>query len=177
MPEHYRKPRDKVSIYDQLATIKLSDVTSKQLNDASKSTFVQGQNLEFWKGPITLARIIESSRTYAFGLPIPEQGSVLVTAIADGASAANQPAGTELFEVLAISAAADSGTTSVTVSLTDGAAQAVLATQGSIGTTAEAINLSPTPNGRLIISNSLYLAFNVTGDATTISVAYQVVSQ
>ena len=62
------------SIYDQLAKEALSELTVTQLNAGSSVTAIDQATVNYWKGPITLARILESSRTYAHGHIIPRVG-------------------------------------------------------------------------------------------------------
>lgn len=72
-------------IYELLAAQQTASTTVTQLNSATKSTYIDKSNVEFWSGMITIARAIQESRTYAHGLPIPETASVSVITVADGA--------------------------------------------------------------------------------------------
>ena len=72
-------------IYELLAAQQTASTTVTQLNAATKSTYIDKSNLDFWAGMITIARAIQESRTYAHGLPIPETAAVSVITVADGA--------------------------------------------------------------------------------------------
>lgn len=145
------------NLYDYLKTNSVSDTTITQLDSATKSTFINERNIGFWKGPLTVARVIESSRTYAHGLPLPEAGAIIANSIDNGASATVKPTGTELWKVEAISNMAD-----MTVSLFDGSTYCPIQT----GTT-------PGVYSNLIITPTLYLIIaNASGDTAISNVAY-----
>ena len=158
LPEHYPKPRDKVSIYDQLASTKVSAVTTENLDASAKSTFIQKENVEFWAGPITIARLLEHTRTYCGGLPIPEQGGVEVVTIEDSASGVIQPSGTEVWLVQGIDV------DSCAISLTDGV--------NSVNFASDSGYISRTRNP-IYLTNSLFFLFtNASGGQQTPSLAY-----
>ena len=90
------------SIYDYLAKKNVAELTVEQLNLATKSTNLDPVNIEFWQGIITLHRVLNDSRTFGAGLPIPETGSTATVTIADGANAPIKPAGTEVWLVQGI---------------------------------------------------------------------------
>ena len=145
------------NLYDYLKTNSLADTTITQLDASSKSTFVNESNIGFWKGPITVARVIESTRTYAHGFPIPEACAVSTNSIANGATATVKPEGTELWKVQAIHSSAD-----MTISLFDGTTNCAMQT----GTT-------PIVYAGLIITPTLYLVIaNGSGDTAVCNVAY-----
>lgn len=99
MPGHYKDPK----IYDLIASQAMSDTTITQLNNATKNTFIEERNVEFWSGVITVARALEESRTFAQGsLPIPETGIVVTTTIANGENASVMPTGTEIWQIMGI---------------------------------------------------------------------------
>ena len=149
------------SIYDQLAKESLSDLTVTQLNAGSSVTAVDQATINYWKGPITLARILESSRTYAGGLPIPEASGISSNTIADSANATVKPTGTEIWRIQSINSTAD-----VTVTLFDGTTNALLMT----GT-------SPQIFANLFLTSTLYLMIgNASGGEATCNISYHKVS-
>jgi len=163
MPRHYRQPRDDVSIYDLLATSKVSEVTLKQLLNSSENSFVQGQNIEFWKGPITLARVLESTRTYAHGHPIPEQSAIGTVVVEDSATGTIAPTGSQIWQVQAIDAS------NCIIGLTDGSA---------IVPTVDPVTGASTALTPIYLTATLYLAFtNASGGQQTPKVAYHTVGQ
>jgi hypothetical protein len=163
------------SIYDQLAKESFSDLTITQLNAGTSVTAVDQATIEYWKGPITLARILESSRTYAGGtLPIPETGHIQTEDVAASNFVAFQPSGTEVWQVLGIQATASSGTPTINIELTDGA-NVCLIHSGTTSTTASNFNPFEAP---FTISNTLYLAATNThvSDDANVAIAYSKVS-
>ena len=162
------------SIYDQLAKESLSDLTVTQLNAGSSVTAVDQATINYWKGPITLARILESSRTYAHGLPIPETGAVTQVAVAGGADSDLQPTGSELWVIKSIFAIATGGEATCNVSLYDGSSSVPIRVGISVSTSGGPIDLNETVSWPLHVSNSLYLNFAETGgsNAVTFFVAY-----
>lgn len=145
------------SIYDLLSKKQLSEVTVSLLNSASNPSYVDKKTIDFWAGPITLQRIVEASRTYSWGMPIPELGTVSQVSISDSASSSFQPSGTEIWRVQLMSASG-----AIVWSLNDGSSQAVYFS----GT-------DPVKPDNLFLTNSLYLtATNSSGDTVIASVAY-----
>lgn len=145
-------------LYDYLANVQISGVTVTQLNSATKSTFANRSNLEFWKGPITIARLLESNRTYSHGLAIPELGAVAANSIDSMQSADVRPTGSEIWMIEAVSTDND-----ISISLNDGSNTATL--QGTSST--------PFVPANLFITNSLYLTLGNGGPGTAeTSVAY-----
>ena len=149
------------SIYDQLAKESLSDLTVTQLNAGSSVTAIDQATISYWKGPITLARILESSRTYSGGLPIPEASAVSKNTVADSSSATVKPEGTEIWRIQSINQTAD-----MTVTLFDGSNNAIIMT----GTT-------PQVFANLFLTNTLYLAItNGSGGEADCVISYHKVS-
>ena len=145
------------SIYDLLSKKQLSEVTVSLLNSASKVSYVDDKSVGFWAGPITLQRILEASRTYSWGLPIPELGAVSQVSISDSSSSSFQPSGTEVWRVQLMA-----GSGALVWSLNDGSNQAIYFS----GT-------DPVKPDNLFLTNSLYLtATNSSGDTVTAQVAY-----
>ncbi|MBC8437784.1 MAG: hypothetical protein H8D82_00775 [Euryarchaeota archaeon] len=152
-------------LFDYLATTQVSGLTISQLDSASKNTFVNKSNLSFWKGPITAARIMEASRTYAFGLPIPELGAVTTEF---GTNLLVQATGTEIWKVQSISMTNDTeGTATVDIFLGDGANTSKLdQVQITAGNTDPLKLYFP-----LEISNSLFLVV-LSNASVTLNVSY-----
>ena len=149
MPGHYEDPK----IYDLLASQLLSETTVTQLNNASKSTFVQDKNIEFWSGIITVARALEESRTYSHGLPIPEASSIESVSVADGAADIKlQPSGTEIWLIQALDL------DSCTMMFTDGS------TGFPYSSSVDYISRTRNP---LYLTNTLYVEFTSPGSGDT----------
>ena len=149
------------TIYELLATQQSSATTTEQLHSATKNTFIDKTNIEFWSGMITVARAISESRTYGHGLPIPETGKIASLAIADGANSGTtfQPSGTELWRVQVVDFQG------CTVALVDASGQMAQVLS---------INDADSPlSAPLILSNTLYIKFfNGSGSEKTPVIAY-----
>lgn len=146
------------SIFDYLSKYKLSEVTTELLDSSSKVTSIDKANLEFWQGVITVMRILQDSRTYPHGLPIPESGAVWSEDVAPAASAPARPGvPTEIWRVEHINAL---GTTAT---LTDGIKSSPIGDAAS--------------NHPFFVTNTLWLSFeNATGAPISPTVAYSKVS-
>jgi len=149
------------SIYDQLAKESFSDLTITQLNAGTSVTAVDQATINYWKGPLTLSRVLEASRTYAGGtLPIPETGEITTEALGAGSSISFQPSGTEIWQVLGIQITADAGTPTIKVFLDSGSATCIMHS-GSSSTSPGSFFPFEAP---FTISNTLYLTvFNLDG--------------
>lgn len=166
-------------IYDYLATTQISGLTITQIDAATKSTFANKSSRKFWKGPVTLADIIEKSRTYASGnLPIPETGAITSIALDPGADGILQPSGTELYTIKAIYAIAAVGAATCNISLFDGSSPVPIRIGVSVATTGTIIDLNEAVSWPLLLSNPLYLQVSETGssNAVTFFIAYYKVS-
>ena len=180
------------SIYDQLAKESLSDLTVTQLNAGSSVTAVDQATIDYWRGPITLARILESSRTYAGGtLPIPEAGGIETVSVGKGESGLLRPTGTEVWMIQGIFGTGVAGTAVGSLFWFDGT-NSVAIDSGQNFTTAgnnfqgitqmsggNQSSTPPLPGAQpLTITNSLYLSFAETGGTydITFTVAYHKVS-
>ena len=162
------------SIYDQLAKESFSDLTITQLNAGTSVTAVDQATINYWKGPLTLSRVLEASRTYAGGtLPIPETGAIVAIPVSAGDDVGLQPAGSELWAIKAIFAIASGGNATGQISLTDGSVIVPFNTGITITTSGTIIDLNDVGSPP-IISNSLYLNFAETGSTNPINffVAY-----
>ena len=154
------------SIFDYLSKFTLADVTTELLDSASKVTNIDQSNLEFWQGVITVRRILEDSRTYPHGLPIPESGVVHIETIANGADATLKPPGTEIWRVQNI----DLDNCSIAFEDSDG-------NESTITTVFGGQYQGPTFSVPLYLSASMGLKFyNASGGEQTPSIAYHKVS-
>jgi hypothetical protein len=162
-PDHSKRSRrDKMTLYDQLATQKVSETTAAQLNASAKDTYIQRENVDFWAGPITVQRILET-RCYPNGLPIPEQSAVEVVTVEDSATGFMKPEGTEIWSVQGIDV------DNCAIALTDGTNFVNFASDSGY------ISRARNP---IYLTNTLYFAFtNVSGAQQTPSVAYHKVGQ
>lgn len=144
-------------LYDYLVTTQIDEVSIEQLDTATRSTYINKSNIEFWRGPITVSKVIEASRTYPHGLPIPALCGVSTNSIANAATATVKPTGTEIWRIQSIHSSAD-----VTVSLFDGTTNALLMS-GS----------SPQVFSNLFITPTLYLAMtNGSGGVAVCNISY-----
>lgn len=149
----------KPTIYDLLAKKSISEVTQTQINSATSVSDVDRATINFWKGPITVQRVLEL-RTYAHGLPIPELSAISSNEVANGGSATFKPSGTEIYRIQTITSSAD-----MPLSLYDGTSYTIIQT----GTT-------PVTYGNLYLTPTLYLVIgNTSGDTATCNVAYHTV--
>ncbi len=165
------------SIYEQLTGVKVDDTTIEQL-DFTKNSFIDTKSIEYWKGVITISKILDASRTYPHGFPIPETGAVTQVAVAGGADGDLQPTGTELWVIKSIFGVANVGAATCNISLYDGTSSVPIRVGVSVATSGTIIDLNETVSWPLHLSNSLYLNFAETGgaNAVTFFVAYFKVS-
>jgi hypothetical protein len=167
-----------LSIYEQLTGVKIQDATITQL-DFTKNTFIDEASIGWWKGPITISKVIEASRLYGGGtLPIPETGAIETIAIAGGGDNTIRPTGTELWDIKAIYAVATGGAATVMISYTDGSSGVPIKVGASVATTGTAFDLNELTSVPFTLSNALYLQITETGGANAVQffVAYYKVS-
>ena len=152
MPDHIS------NIYHMLQGQTLDELTVTNLDTATGRTFINHDNLEFWKGILTLSHITKAYRTYAHGLPLPETAAIEVVTIADGATGTVKPQGdTEIWRVESIDL------DNCAVAMFDGATASPI----------EASRLA----APFLITAKVYLAFsNASGGEQTPSIAYSKVS-
>ena len=168
-------PRHDADLYDYLATSKVSEVTVAQLEQALENSFINKSNIEFWKGPITVNRLLEVSRTYpGAGMPIPEESVIASNPVGAGESVVLQPSGTQIFHVTGIEVTAAAGTPEVSVLNFNGSASCMLHS-GTSSTNAASFfpweSVFPiTPTNYLRVDNSDL------SNAITVVFAYHVVS-
>lgn len=150
MPGHYNDP----TIYELIASQKVSDTSITQLHNATKNTYIEGKNVEFWSGVITVARALKESREYGGGLPIPEASGVTRVTVDDAGTGSIKPSDTEVWQIAAIDL------DNCTAYLFDGS--------NTIPVTAS--QLSNTP---IYLTPTLYLVFNnASGGEQTPGIAY-----
>jgi hypothetical protein len=150
------------SIYEQLTGVKVDDATVEQL-DFTRNTFIDDASIDYWKGVITISKVLDASRTYPHGLAVPGASEVESATIANGAAGTMKPTGSEIWMVQAL----DSNH-AVTYALFDGATQVPIA-----GATADPY----TPSSPLYLTPTLYLiAANGSGETATVNMAYHKVS-
>ena len=161
-------------VYDRLKSTQIEGLTITQLNAATKDSFIEHNNVQFWGQAITLDRALESSRTYSHGLEIPEGGYVNSQTVDSSSVASYQPTGSEIFRIQAISVTGASGTPSVSIALTDGTSMALMKTEDATTTTTSFMPMG----APFDITNSLYLrVINHDGSINvTVQVAYQKMS-
>jgi hypothetical protein len=151
-------PRHDADIYDYLATSKVSEVTVAQLEQSLENSFINKTNIEFWKGAITVHRLLEVSRTYPWGLPIPEQGTVQASGAQDaGGSYLFQPSGTELWQVVGAIGYGIGGTAVVDLYWTDGTTDVLMVNDKSLASSGAMMDLNDKVSAPMILSNSLFL--------------------
>lgn len=163
----------KRTVYDLLAKKDISEVTIEQLDAATSNTRVDKETIEFWKGPLTIHRVLEM-RTYPHGLPIPEESVIASNAVGAGESVVLQPSGTQIFHVTGIEVTAAAGTPEVSVLNFNGSASCMLHS-GTSSTNAASFfpweSVFPiTPTNYLRVDNSDL------SNAITVVFAYHVVS-
>lgn len=152
--------KDDPSIYDMLAAQQQKVTSISQLNDATKNTFVDSSNLEFWSGVITVARALKESRTLGASTPIPETSAIDSASVDDGSIHQVKPPSPEVWQVVSIFSGA------TTLTLTDGTSSTLVPVDG---------------NGHLysplIITPTLYLTFdNGSGGSVSVATAYHKLS-
>jgi len=170
-------------IYDQLAKEPLSDLTITQLNAGSSVTAIDSATIDYWRGPITLARILESSRTYAGGvLPIPEASGIESVTVDAAGSGFVQPPGSEIWQIQGIQGTGQGGTATASIFWFNGSAFAKIDSSQPMTASGSTFDYSATPpiTGAqpMIITNSLYLSFAEVGGtyAVEFSIAYHKLS-
>ena len=77
---------DQPSIYDLLAKKSLANIQTEDIHTATSRTFADVASIPFWQGVMMLSTAVETSRTFAYGLPIHTTGTVVSAALADALS-------------------------------------------------------------------------------------------
>ena len=156
---------DQPSIYDLLAKKSLANIQTEDIHTATSRTFADVASIPFWQGVMMLSKAVETSRTFANGLPIHTTGKVVSAALADGANITHTPAGTEIWLLQVVDA------DQCTFALRDsaGSMAALVVDSATSGTTALNSPIYLTSSMSLFITNS-------TGDSKTPAFAYHKVS-
>jgi len=154
-------------IYNMLQGQKLSQLTLSNLDTPTARSFINAANMEFWKGIITLSQVMKAARTYPHGIVIPESGTVLVTTVADSASASVTPTGTEVWRVQNL----DADNCSVSLKDDDGnlSPMTIVPAGGQFQTTTFSLPF--------YLTNTMSIVYtNASGGEQTPSIAYHKVS-
>ena len=156
---------DQPSIYDLLAKKSLANIQTEDIHTATARTFADVASIPFWQGVMMLSKAVETSRTFANGLPIHTTGTVVSAALADGANVSHTPTGTEIWLLQAITE------NSCSFGLKDSAGniQQLLLEGATTGTTVLSQPIYLTSSLSLIISNA-------SGSSQTPTFAYYKVS-
>jgi len=144
-------------------------LTVDNLDSSTKESFIEASNVKLWSQSITLNRIIQSSRTYPWGLEIPETGAIETVVVAAGENTALQPTGTEIWRIKSIYAVAVGGTATVTVAYTDGTLVVPIKEGASVAITGTIFDLNEATSVPFTISNPLYLKFFETGSTNAVN--------
>ena len=148
--------RDDPTVYDMLAAQQAKITSISNLNDATKNTFIDSSNIEFWSGVITVARALKESRTYGHGIPIPETSDAINASIDDGADYTLKPSSPEVWQVVSLAA----GNTVVTL-------------KGASGSSTVPVDANGNLYSPIILTPTLCLHFdNASGAPVNIAVAY-----
>ena len=155
-------PRHDADLYDYLATSKVSEVTITQLEQALENSFINKSNIEFWKGPITVHRLLEVSRTYPWGLPIPEEG--VIGNIDIDASGTNEirPPGTELWQITGMEGSGLVGSAVIDLMWFNGSNFVLMVSAKTLTTGGTMIDINEKVSAPFIVSNSLWLTVTAT---------------
>jgi hypothetical protein len=171
------------SIYDQLAKESFSDLTITQLNAGTSVTAVDQATINYWKGPLTLSRVLEASRTYAGGvLPIPEASGIETVTVDASGSGIVQPPGSEIWQIQGIQGTGQGGTATASIFWFNGSVAVKIDASQPMTASGSTFDYSATPpiTGAqpLTLTNSLYLSFAEVGGtyAVEFSIAYHKVS-
>jgi hypothetical protein len=165
------------SIYEQLTGVKVDDTTLAQL-DFTKNSFIDTKSIEYWKGIITVSKILDASRTYPHGLVIPESGTIVQEVITAGDNVSIQPPGTEIWRITGMDMKGIGGSAVGSISYFDGstfqsidsglsvtAAGVVIGAYGAVSD----IQVLSLP---IELTNSLYWVVFETGGANNITLTY-----
>ena len=170
---------DEPDVYSYLATSKVSEVTVTQLEQSLENSFINKRNIESWKGPITVHRLLEVSRTYPWGLPIPEASTITTTIVAAGETVTIQPPGTEIWDIKAIRGIGVGGDATTTMSYEDGVVALNLRVDDTVPVAGFLYRIDFAVSSPVRITNSLYMTVTETGltNGVMVIVAYNVVSK
>ena len=166
----------KRTVYDLLAKKDISEVTVEQLDAATSSTRVDRKTVDFWKGPLTIHRVLEM-RTYPWGLPIPEAGDIGSVDVDAAGTGIIQPPGSELWQITGMEGTGQVGSAVVDLMWFNGSAFVLMVSAKTLTTGGTMIDINEKVSAPFILSNSLYLAVTATAaNNCTIKYAYHKVS-
>ena len=156
---------DQPSIYDLLAKKSLANIQTEDIHTATSRTFADVASIPFWQGVMMLSKAVETSRTFANGLPIHTTGKVVSASLGDGANVTHTPSGTEIWLLQVVNEA------NCTFALKDSAGNmaVLLQDQSQSGSTVPASPIYLTSSMSLFISNA-------SGSSQTPAFAYHKVS-
>ena len=153
----------KPTIYDLLAKQGIEDTTTAQLNTATSNSSVDATSVEFWKGPITLQRVLQV-RTYPWGLPIPELSAIGgPTSVAAEGTIELKPTGTEIWEIKAIRGFGVGGACETTMSYTDGTTDLNFRVADTIAQAGTNYDLNEKVSTPMYLTSSMWLKIEETG--------------
>ena len=168
------------SIYEQLTGVKVDDTTLAQL-DFTKNSFIDTNSIEYWKGIITVSKILDASRTYPHGLIIPESGTITTAVVSGGENVIIQPSGTEIWRLSGMTMSSSGSAATVAIAFFDGSTFQYIKTGVSTATDPA----SPTIIGAygavsdvevlslpLLITNAKYLVIIETGGSVDVALTY-----
>ena len=156
---------DQPSIYDLLAKKSLANIQPEDIHTATSRTFADVASIPFWQGVMMLSKAVETSRTFAYCLPIHTTGTVVSAALADGANVSHTPTGTEIWLLQAVS----ESSCSFALKDSNGNIQQLLVEGATTGTTVL--------NSPIYLSSSMSLLIsNASGSSQTPTFAYYKVS-
>jgi len=166
----------KRTVYDLLAKKDISEVTATLLDASVSSTRVDKETIEFWKGPLTIHRVLEM-RTYPWGLPIPEAGDIGSVDVDASGTGIIQPPGTELWQITGMEGTGQIGSAVIDLMWFNGSSSVLMVSSKTLTTGGTMIDINEKVSAPFILSNSLYLAVTATSaNNATIKYAYHKVS-
>jgi hypothetical protein len=164
------------TIYEQLTGVTVDDATVEQL-DFTKNTFVDEKSIEYWRGVISISKILEASRTYPHGLPVPDSGTIVSVTCAAGDNITIQPPGSEIWMMMGMDMTGVGGSAEAMIAYFDGSApqkvghSLVIPTTGAIigayGAVSDVQILNP-----IILTNSLWWVVTETGSTNNMDIVY-----
>jgi len=159
-------------LYGYLATSKVSDVTVAQLQQSLENSFIAKSNIEFWKGPITVHRLLEVSRTYPWGLPIPNESAIEAVVVEPLGQQTIQPPGTEEWQITGLFGTGIIGSAVIDIAWYDGSADLVMVSAKTVPTAGSMIDINEKVSAPFILTNSMYLLVSETGGSNSAAVKF-----
>jgi hypothetical protein len=170
-------PRHDADLYDYLATSLVSEVTVAQLEQSLENSFINKSNIEFWKGAITVHRLLEVSRTYPWGLPIPEKSTILTETTEASGTITIKPTGTEIWVLKAMLGQGIGGDAQTTVSYVTDTSTLAIKTGDTITAAGTRYDLNDKITAPIQLTSSMWLTIEETAGVNGLAViaAYTVV--